>query len=99
MTAVSPRGKWLLGIQIVDSHTMVPPRGRQVVLRNLFKYGLNVGIPWHPFAGAPMIVLGPWPIICFASAIADRSWHRGPHDRGAHTVVIDVRVDDDGARS
>ena len=86
-------GKRLLGIQVVDSHTMIPPRGWNVVWRNAAKCLFGVGFAWTPLATVPgfMIVVGPWPLICFGPAFADR-WHRGLHDRWAHTVVIDVRV-------
>jgi hypothetical protein len=83
----------LLGIQIVDSYTMTPPSGWQVFGRNFLKHLLGVGMAWHPFGGIPgfVVIVGPWPIICFVPAVADRRWHRGLHDRWSHTVVIDVR--------
>jgi len=86
-------GKRWLAIQIVDSHTMTPPGGWQVAWRNFLKNVQIFGIGWHPFGGVPgfMVIVSPWPIICYAPAIADRRWHRGLHDRWSHTVVIDVR--------
>lgn len=86
-------GKRLLGIQVVDSHTMLPPHGWEVVWRNAAKSLFGGGFAWTPLAAASgfTIIVGAWPLICFAPAIADR-WHRGLHDRWAHTVVIDVRV-------
>jgi uncharacterized RDD family membrane protein YckC len=83
-------GKRLLGIRVVDSSTMAPPRVGQIIWRNLVKGGVS-GFGWHPFGGATSFTIGAWPVICFAPAIFDTKWHRGLHDRLAHTVVIDVR--------
>jgi RDD family len=85
--------RWL-GISILDSHTMLPPHVGQVILRN-FIGGSTFGIGWHPFAFLPslMVIIGPWPIINYAPAIANRRWHRGLNDRWAHTVVIDLLAD------
>jgi uncharacterized RDD family membrane protein YckC len=88
-------GRRWLGICVLDSHTMLPPSVGQVIFRN-FLAGAVFGIGWHPFAFLPglMLIVGPWPIICYAPAVADRRWHRGLNDRWAHTVVIDVLADE-----
>jgi hypothetical protein len=83
-------GRRLLAIRVLDSHSMSPPRLGQVILRNIIGGGA-VGIGWQPVAFLPaFLVIGPWPIICYGFAVADRRWHRGLNDRWAHTVVIDV---------
>ena len=83
-------GRRSLGIQVLDSHAMVPPTFGQVAFRNLVAEAA-IGIAWHPFTGIPIIiVLGPWPVICYTPAVKDRRWHRALHDRWAHTVVIDL---------
>jgi hypothetical protein len=86
-------GRRYLGIQVLDSHAMNPPTLGQVALRNLVAEAA-IGIAWHPFTGIPMFfVLGPWPLICYAPAVADRRWHRALHDRWSHTVVIELDHD------
>ena len=83
-------GRRWLGICVLDSHAMQPPAVGQVIVRNIVG-GASFGIAWHPFANLALIfVIGPWPIICYAPAVADRRWHRGLNDRWAHTVVIDL---------
>ena len=87
-------GRRWLGICVLDSHTMKPPHVGQVIVRNIVG-GASFGIGLQPFAFLPglMLIIGPWPIICYAPAIADRRWHRGLNDRWAHTVVIDLLAD------
>jgi uncharacterized RDD family membrane protein YckC len=88
-------GRRWLGICVLDSHTMLPPSVGQVIFRNVLG-GAQFGLAWHPFSFWPgfMLIIGPWPIACYAPAIADRRWHRGLNDRWAHTVVIDVLADE-----
>jgi uncharacterized RDD family membrane protein YckC len=81
-------GKRLLAMRVVDSSTMRPPRVGQIMWRDIVMSGIN-GFGWHPFGGA--FVVSPWPIVVFAAALLDTQWHRGLHDRWAHTLVIDVR--------
>ena len=85
-------GRRVFDIRVVDSSTMVPPSVGQVIFRN-FIGGSVWGVVWHPIAAIPAfgIIVGPWPLICYGFAVADRRWHRGLNDRWAHTVVIDVR--------
>ena len=84
-------GRRWLGIQVLDSHRMVPPDVWQVIWRNIVG-GLGFGVGWHPFWFLPgfMVIVSPWAIICYIPAIIDRRWHRGLNDRWAHTVVIDL---------
>jgi uncharacterized RDD family membrane protein YckC len=84
-------GRRWFGIQVLDSHRMVPPDVWQVILRNIVG-GVGFGIGWHPFGFLPgfMVIVSPWPIICYIPALIDRRWHRGLNDRWAHTVVIDL---------
>jgi uncharacterized RDD family membrane protein YckC len=85
-------GRRILGVRVVDSATMMPARAGQVLLRSLVG-GATVGIAWHPIAALPtlFVLLGPWPLICYGFAAADRQWHRALNDRWSHTVAIDVR--------
>jgi RDD family len=83
-------GRRLLAIKVLDSHSMSPPLVWQVIWRNIVG-GAGFGFAWQPLAFLPLlVVVGPWPIICYGFAVADRRWHRGLNDRWAHTVVIDV---------
>jgi uncharacterized RDD family membrane protein YckC len=89
VAVAAPLGKRLFAMRVVDSSTMRPPGRGQA----FWRYGLRsavVGIGWHPFGGT-IFTVGPWPFVCFAPALFDKQWHRGLHDRLAHTVVIDVR--------
>jgi hypothetical protein len=71
---------------------MQPPPVQQVILRCIFSGGFAAGVGWQPFAFLPgfMVIISPWPLICFIPAILDRRWHRGLNDRWAPTVVIDA---------
>jgi uncharacterized RDD family membrane protein YckC len=88
--AGSSVGRRLFGMRVVDSTTMAPPRFGQIIWRYAVQ-SASFGFAWHPFGSSLMLVVGPWPLICFAPALFDEHWHRGLHDRLAHTVVIDVR--------
>lgn len=85
-------GRRLLGVRVVDISKMTPPKVGQVIFRTVLS-GTGTGIAWRPIAALPAfgILIGPWPLICYGFAVADRRWHRGLNDRWAHTVVIDVR--------
>jgi uncharacterized RDD family membrane protein YckC len=87
-------GRRLLGVRVVDSSKMTPPNLGQVIFRTVLS-GTGIGIAWRPIAAIPAlgILIGPWPLICYGFAVADRRWHRGLNDRWAHTVVIDVRAE------
>jgi len=85
-------GRRLLGLRVVDSATMTPPRVGEVLWRNILA-GANFGVVWHPVAALSALALtvGPWPVINYAFAVGDRGWHRALSDRWSRTVVIDVR--------
>jgi uncharacterized RDD family membrane protein YckC len=87
-------GRRLLGVRVVDTSKMTPPNLGQVIFRSVLS-GTGTGIAWRPIAAIPSlgILIGPWPLICYGFAVADRRWHRGLNDRWAHTVVIDVRAE------
>lgn len=87
-------GRRLLGVRVVDSSKMTPPNLGQVIFRTVLS-GTGTGVAWRPIAAIPAfgILIGPWPLICYGFAVADRRWHRGLNDRWAHTVVIDVRAE------
>jgi uncharacterized RDD family membrane protein YckC len=82
-------GRRLFAIQVVDGHTMRPP-GLLAVLVRGFVGTLQFGYAWHPFGLPFMVLVGPWPVICYAPVLFDRQWRRGLHDRWSGTVVIDV---------
>jgi uncharacterized RDD family membrane protein YckC len=85
-------GRRIFAVMVLDSKRMTPPGVWQVLWRNLLA-GPGVGYAWHPISAWSgfIVVLGPWPFLCYGAIFFDRCWRRGLHDRWSGTVVIDAR--------
>jgi hypothetical protein len=86
-------GRRVFAVKVLDSNRMTPPGVWQVIWRDAVG-GPGFGLPWRPISALPglIVVLGPWPLICYGAVWFDQRWRRGVHDRWSHTVVVDAHA-------
>lgn len=84
-------GRRVFALKVLDSNRMTPPGAWQVIWRNTLA-GPGIGFAWHPISALPgfIVILSPWPLICYGTILFDRRWRRGLHDRWSRTVVVDA---------
>ncbi len=85
-------GKLLTGLRITDARRDTNPSWRQATLRLVVVGVVLIGVPWHAsFLPTGVVVLvSPWPLVCYGAIVFDRRTHRGLHDRAAGVVVVDL---------